>query len=79
MIVHCAVRRENWFIYAYNHYIIDVESVCLCVRLSVCVSSPSGVFCAARTRPLTPLLASLGHDGVTPCLPPPNPTPLISN
>ena len=42
---------------------MDGES---CVYVSVCLSSPSSVFPAARTRALTPLLAFTGPDGVSP-------------
>ena len=46
--------------------------------MCVCVSSPSGAFYAARSRSLTPLLASMGHVGVT-SMTAPTPTSLISN
>jgi len=51
-------------------------SVCLSVCLSV---TSSGAFYAARTRPLTPLLAPRGPDGVTIMSFLTHPIPLISN
>jgi len=45
---------------------------------SVCLSSPSIAFPAARTRALTSLLASTGPNGVTPIPSPTYPTPFIS-
>jgi len=50
--------------------IIMTDRVCVCVSvcLSICLSvTPSGAFYDARTRPLTPLLAAMCHDRVTPC------------
>jgi len=53
--------------------------VFVCVGLSVCLSSLASAFYCAWTWPLTPLLASMGHGGVTSMPTPPTPTPLISN
>ena len=65
-----------------HHHIMHALCVCLC--LCVCLSSPlavipSSAFSAAWTRPLTTLLASVGHNGVPPMPSPTSPTPLISN
>jgi len=58
----------------HQHHIMD--RCCVSVCLSVCLSviSLSGAFRPTRTWPLTLLLASMGHDGVTPC-PPHQPHP----
>jgi len=45
------------------------------VCLSVCLSSTSGAFPAARTRALIPMLASTGPDDVTPIPSPAHPRP----
>jgi len=48
------------------------QIVCVFVFLSVI---PAGAFCAAWTPPLTPLLAFMGHNGLTPMPSPTNPSP----
>ena len=41
-------------------FIYIMDGLCVCV----CLSFSSGAFSAARTRPLSVLLASMGHNGV---------------
>ena len=52
---------------------MDRSRVCVSV-----VSSPSGAFLSARTPALSPLLAFMGPDGVTPMPSQLTPTTLIS-